>query len=164
MLSSSSYPSSHSSSPFPPGWSLVCYSRSPSTHRLQNKGNRRLTVVLCHLKGRQTFVFILWAAGLHLIFSKKSDLFLKFILLPLSEMVKGTYGHAKDSVELLWWEMTLWEEKRLVCFFIILHSVDVFSESSNSRTFWEFVTGAVYLQSGSVHITGKTLMPPDWHH
>lgn len=36
------------------------------------------------------------------IFSEESDLFLQFVLLPLSKVIKGRHGHAKDSEELLW--------------------------------------------------------------
>lgn len=50
--------------------------------------------------------------GCCFIFSEESDLFLQFVLLPLSEMIKGRHGHAKDSVELLWWEVTLGGERR----------------------------------------------------
>lgn len=46
------------------------------------------------------------------IFSEESDLFLQFVLLPLSKMIEGRHGHAKDSVEVLWWEVTLGGERR----------------------------------------------------
>lgn len=36
------------------------------------------------------------------IFSEEPDLFLQFVFLPLSQMIKGRHGHAKDPVELLW--------------------------------------------------------------
>lgn len=56
------------------------------------------------LHSDSSFIFVLF-------FLKEPDLLLQFVLLPLSESVKWGHGHAKDSVELLWWEVTLWKQK-----------------------------------------------------
>lgn len=45
------------------------------------------------------------------LFLEESDSFLQFVLFPLSEAVKGGHGHAKDSVKLFWWKVTLREDR-----------------------------------------------------
>lgn len=44
--------------------------------------------------------------------SEEPDPFLQFIFLPLGETIKGRHGQAEDSVELLWWEVTLGKQDR----------------------------------------------------
>lgn len=44
--------------------------------------------------------------------SEEPDPFLQFVFLPLGETIKGRHGQAEDSVELLWWEVTLGKQGR----------------------------------------------------